>query len=61
MCMYIIGVRGFPNGIFNPWARWITGLTVAENSSAAAAAVAVAAAAVSPKMRVLAKTVLLVL
>ena len=37
-----IGVRGFPNGIFNPWVRWITGLAVARNSSAAAAAVAVA-------------------
>ena len=31
-------VRGFPNGIFNPWARWITGLALAKNSSAAAAA-----------------------
>ena len=28
-----IGVRGFPNGIFNPWARWITGLALARNSS----------------------------
>ena len=25
MYIYIyIGVRGFPNGLFNPWARWIT-------------------------------------
>ena len=38
-----IGVRGFPNGIFDPWARWIRGLALARNSSgAAAAAVAVA-------------------
>ena len=28
-----IEVRGFPNGIFNPWARWITGLALAKNSS----------------------------
>ena len=34
-----IGVRGFPNGIFNPWARWITGLALARNSSAVAVAV----------------------
>ena len=37
----IIGVRGFPNGIFNPWARWITGLALAENSSVAVVVVAV--------------------
>ena len=29
-----IGVRGFPNGIFHPWVRWITGLALAKNSSA---------------------------
>ena len=33
-----VGVRGFPNGIFNPWVRWITGLALAKNSSAAAVA-----------------------
>ena len=26
-------MRGFPNGIFNPWARWISGLALAWNSS----------------------------
>ena len=38
----IIEVRGFPNGIFNPWARWISGLALAKNSSAVAAVVVVA-------------------
>ena len=22
MCVPIIGVRGFPHGVFNPWVRW---------------------------------------
>ena len=35
-------VRDFPNGIFNPWARWITGLALAKNSSVAAVVVVVA-------------------
>ena len=37
-----IEVRGFPNGIFNPWARWITGLALAKNSSVAVVAVVLA-------------------
>ena len=35
-----VEVRGFPNGIFNPWARWISGLALAKNSSAVVAAIA---------------------
>ncbi len=34
-----VEVRGFPNGIFNPWARWISGLALAKNSSAVVAVV----------------------
>ena len=44
-----IGVRGFPNGIFNPWARWITGLALAKNFSAAVAVAVVALRAKSTK------------
>ena len=32
-----IEVRGFPNAVFDPWARWIRGLALARNSSGAAA------------------------
>ena len=32
-------MRGFLNGIFHPWVRWITGLALAKNSSAVVAAV----------------------
>ncbi len=28
-------MRGYPNGIFNPWVCWITCLALAENSYAA--------------------------
>ena len=37
-------MRGFPNGIFNPWARWICGLVLAKNSSAAVAVAVVVVA-----------------
>ena len=30
-----VGVRGCPNGIFDPWVRWDGGLGPAKNSSAA--------------------------
>ena len=33
----MVVVRGFPNWIFNPWARWIIVLALAENYSSAAA------------------------
>ena len=46
---YFVGVRGFPNGIFNPWARWITGLALAKNSSVAAVAVVAAVVALRAK------------
>ena len=39
----MVEVRGFPNGIFNPWARWISGLTLARNSSAVVAIAVVVA------------------
>ena len=47
-----VEVRGFPNGIFNPWVRWITGLALAKNSSAVVAvAVAVVALQKCGKMQ----------
>ena len=42
--MLDIEVRGFPNGIFNPWARWMSGLALAKNSSAAVVVVVAAVA-----------------
>ena len=43
----LVGVRGYPYGIFDPWAPWDGAWLGWENSSAAAVAVAAAAAAVA--------------
>ena len=37
----MVGVRGFPNGIVIPWARWTAGLALAKILSSVAAAIVV--------------------